>query len=101
MAWQRAASINDLKSGQSKVVNVAGKDLALFNVDGKFYCIDNTCPHRQGPLGEGTLEGMDVRCPLHGSKFNIKTGAVDNPPAKTGVKAYVTKIEGTSIMVDV
>ncbi|MBI2647464.1 Rieske 2Fe-2S domain-containing protein [Candidatus Woesearchaeota archaeon] len=52
----RVASTSDLKPGENKVVNVNGVDIALFNVDGQFFALNNTCPHRGGPLGEGFLE---------------------------------------------
>src|SRR5262249_34203705 len=61
---------------------------ALFNVEGTFYAIDNTCTHRGGPLGEGELSGDTVTCPWHGAHFNVKTGAVTVPPARTGLRRY-------------
>src|SRR5207245_179427 len=62
-----------------------GLSIALFNVEGSFYAIDNTCTHRGGPLGEGELKGDTVACPWHGAHFNVKTGAVTVPPARAGV----------------
>jgi nitrite reductase/ring-hydroxylating ferredoxin subunit len=59
-------------AGQGRVVEVEGKDLALFNVDGTYYAIDNACAHRGGPLGEGDLEGRFVLCPWHAWRWDVK-----------------------------
>ena len=71
------------KPGHGIVAEVNGKALAVFNVDGQFHVIDNTCLHRGGPLGEGELEANVVTCPWHGWQFNVTTGVcVNNPSAK-------------------
>ena len=91
---------NELKPGENKVVNVNGSEIALFNVDGQFHAIANTCPHRGGPLGEGILEGDVVQCPWHGWRFNVRTGAnVMMPMSK--VQKYEVKIEGGDIFLSV
>jgi nitrite reductase/ring-hydroxylating ferredoxin subunit len=96
----KVAQASDLQPGTGKVVAVKDRTIALFNVDGTFYAIDNTCLHRGGPLGEGELEDCVVTCPWHGWQFNIKTGVSEtNPSAK--VKTYEVKIEGSTIMVSV
>jgi nitrite reductase/ring-hydroxylating ferredoxin subunit len=80
------------------VAEINGKTLAVFNVDGAYHVIDNTCLHRGGPLGEGDLEGDVVTCPWHGWQFNVKTGAcVNNPAAK--IASYEVKVEGEDIRV--
>src|SRR5206468_1919757 len=61
----RVAAVGDVASGEGRVVEVEGKTLALFNVDGTYYAIDNSCAHRGGPLGEGELDGCVVTCPWH------------------------------------
>ena len=94
----RVADTGDLKPGENKTVNVDGTDVALFNVDGNFFAISNTCLHRGGPLGEGFLEDDVVTCPWHGWRFNVKTGEnAIMPTAK--VATYQVKIEGTDVMV--
>jgi nitrite reductase/ring-hydroxylating ferredoxin subunit len=77
----RVAAIEDVPVGQGRVVEAEGKDLALFNVDGSFYVIDNACVHRGGPLGEGDLEGTIVLCPWHAWRWDVTTGANANNPA--------------------
>ena len=94
----KVATTNDLKPGGTKVVNVDGTDVALFNVDGEFFAINNTCLHKGGPLGEGFLEGEVVSCPWHGWRYNVKTGQnVIFPSAK--VATYAVKIEGDNVLV--
>lgn len=94
----RVASTDDVKPGNGIVAETNGKALALFNIDGTIYAIDNTCVHRGGPLGEGELEGEVVTCPWHGWQFNVKTGGcVNNPAAK--IDTYQVKVEGTDINV--
>jgi len=94
----RVAGTGDLKPGENKVVDVDGILVALFNVDGEFFAISNTCPHRGGPLGEGFLEGDVVTCPWHGWRFNVKTGVSPVMPAAK-VSCYKVKIEGNDVFV--
>ena len=68
------ALIHEIPSGTGRTVEVEGIWVAVFNVDGAFYAIDNTCPHAGGPLGEGKLCETEVECPWHGWKFNVVTG---------------------------
>ncbi|HEY1860713.1 MAG TPA: Rieske 2Fe-2S domain-containing protein [Gemmataceae bacterium] len=68
---------------------------------GAFYAIDNTCTHRGGPLGEGALKGDIVEWPWHGAQFNVMTGAVTAPPARTGVRSFSVKVEGSDVLVEV
>jgi nitrite reductase/ring-hydroxylating ferredoxin subunit len=94
----RVAGAADVKPGHGFVAEVSGKTLAVFNVDGNFHVIDNTCVHRGGPLGEGDVERHVVTCPWHGWQFNVTTGeCVKNPSAK--VEVYQVKVEGNDVKV--
>lgn len=94
----RVAGTADIKPGRGIVAEAKGKTLAVFNVDGTYHAIDNTCVHRGGPLGEGDLEGSVVSCPWHGWQFDVATGeCVKNPSAK--VEVYQVKVEGSDIKV--
>ena len=75
------AGVGDIEPGQGKVVEAAGRTVAVFNVDGHYYAIDNDCPHRGGPLGEGDLEGAVIACPWHAWRWDVRTGANTNNPA--------------------
>ena len=70
----RIASRSEIAPGTGKVVVAGGRVLALFNVVGEFFAVDNSCPHRGGPLGEGHLTGKIVTCPWHGWQFDLASG---------------------------
>lgn len=72
--YQRVAQVVDIPPGTSKVVEVHGRSIAVFNVDGAFYAIYNVCPHEGGPLGEGHLKGCVVSCPWHDLAFDVRNG---------------------------
>ena len=76
---------------------VAGKKVAVFNVDGAFYAIDDTCTHRGGPLSEGQLAGQEVTCPWHGAVFDVTTGRVLGPPAPRDVTSFTLRVQGDGI----
>lgn len=101
MAFQKAATVQEIAAGQGKQVTVSGKEIALFNVGGTYYAIDNTCTHRGGPLAEGTCSGTEVVCPWHGARFNVTSGAHLSPPAPHGVAAYKVQVVGDEVQVDV
>lgn len=100
MAFTKVAKTTDIAAGQGKCVQVGGKNIALFNVDGKFYAIDDTCPHKGGPLSEGQLTGNDVTCPWHGAVFDVTNGAHLKGPGATGVSCYSVRTEGDDVEVD-
>ncbi len=96
----KVASRGEIADGTGKTVDAAGRAIALFNVGGKFYAIDNTCKHRGGPLGEGELDGTHVICPWHGWEYDVATGAnLDDPNVKVG--CYAVKLDGDDILVEV
>ena len=96
----KVAQVDELSAGECKVVDAEGQSIALFNVDGTFCAIDNTCTHVGGPLGEGDIDGDIVTCPWHGAGFNVKTGAVTNPPAGSDVRSFPVKVEGDDVLVE-
>ena len=100
MAFVEVAKVEEIKSGEGKTIEANGKTIALFNSDGMFYAIDNTCAHRQGPLGEGYLDGKLVTCPLHGWQYDITNGECQTMP-NMHIASYKTKIENGKIFVDV
>jgi nitrite reductase/ring-hydroxylating ferredoxin subunit len=82
-------------------VNIKGKEIALFNIEGNFFALENACTHEEGPLAEGDIEGHEVTCPWHGGRFDIRTGEVLSAPAYDGVARYKVRVTGTDIEVEV
>ncbi|MBI3471605.1 MAG: non-heme iron oxygenase ferredoxin subunit [Candidatus Solibacter usitatus] len=97
----RVARASELPSGQGKLVEAGGKKIALFNIEGTFYALDDTCTHRGGPLSEGALEGNEVTCPWHGAVFDVTTGNVLGAPAPRGVASYPVRVQGDDIEVEI
>src|SRR5262245_10743333 len=93
----KACAVADVVPGTGKTITLEGQELALFNVDGTFYAIDNTCPHRGGPLGEGELEGCVVTCPWHAWQFDLSTG--ESITDDMSVVRHETRIEGDDVLV--
>jgi len=92
------AMVDEVPPGTGKTVEVHGVWIALFNVAGSFYAVDNTCPHAGGPLGEGSLNGEVVECPWHGWKFNVCTGRRPDNPDFT-VACCPVRVDGNQVKV--
>ncbi|HEY3130408.1 MAG TPA: sigma 54-interacting transcriptional regulator [Acidobacteriota bacterium] len=96
--WIRVAETAKIAPGTSKVVKLLGESVALFNVDGEFHAISNTCPHQGGPLAEGALEGDVVTCPWHHWKYSLKTGC---PVVTPTVRTYPVRTRAKTIQLGV
>ena len=94
----RVAGADEIPAGQGRTVEVEGKRIAVFNVDGDLHAIDDTCVHRGGPLGQGALDGNVVSCPWHSWRFDVTSGACLTNP-RVQVACYPVKIEGDDIWV--
>ena len=99
MAFARTAKTTEIAPGTIMEFQVEGKAVAVANVDGKFYAINNTCLHRGGPLGQGPLEGNIVTCPWHGWEYDVTTGKISQNPL-VGVNCYSVEIRGDEIFVN-
>lgn len=99
MAKHKLGPASEIVAGKAKKYTVNGMVIAVFNVDDKFYAIDDKCPHRGGPLAEGELQGAVVTCPWHGAEFNVMDGKSLNPIA-TDLKSYKVKKEGNDLFVE-
>jgi len=97
----KAASMSELAPGQARLVNIKGKEIALFNIEGNFFALENACTHEEGPLAEGDIEGHEVTCPWHGARFDIRTGEVLCAPAYEDATRYNVRVIGTDIEVEV
>ncbi len=95
----RVARTADVPPGSVVRVDVDGHRVALANVDGQFYAIDDTCTHEDASLSEGGIAGEIVVCPKHGSRFNVKTGRVMSLPAVRSVAVYPVRVEGDTVLI--
>jgi len=101
MAFTRVATVGEVAPGKAKQVTVNGRKLGVFNVNGTYYAIDDTCTHRGGPLSEGASEETVVVCPWHGARFDVTSGRHLSPPAPQDVASYKVQVVGDEIQVEV
>ena len=94
-----AGRVGDLAPGKMMRVEIAGRRILLANVGGRFYATADTCTHEDASLSSGSLRGELVRCPLHGSRFNVCTGRVMEEPAEQDLQTYPVRVEGDHILV--
>jgi len=93
------ATTDEVKPGERMVVEIGRHWIALFNVDGSYYAIEDVCTHDDGPLAEGKLEDCVIECPRHGAKFDIRTGKVLAAPALVDVPTYQVRVVGDAIQI--
>jgi glycine betaine catabolism B len=89
----KVANTKDIRPSQMKEVEVNGQNICVVNVEGKYYAIGSICTHEGGPLADGTLEGYEVECPWHNSKFDVRTGEVTSPPASESEPAFEVNVD--------
>ena len=94
----KVANTDELVPGRCKTVEISGSRVALFNVAGRFYAMDDTCAHRGGPLGDGTLDDAIVTCPWHGWQYDVSTGACQTNP-RVQMVCYEVRVEGDQVKV--
>jgi len=94
-----AGKAGELAPGTMKRVGVRGRRILLANVDGRLCAVDDTCTHEEASLSTGVLKGDLVKCPLHGSRFNVCTGKALEEPAEEDLRTYAVRLEGGRILV--
>jgi NAD(P)H-dependent nitrite reductase small subunit len=95
----RVATTSEIPSGQGRMFEVGGRQVAVFNIGGgKFHAIDNVCEHQGGPLAEGELEDCVVTCPWHGWTYDVKTGVSPDDP-DTKVQRFEVRVEAGEVLV--
>jgi 3-phenylpropionate/trans-cinnamate dioxygenase ferredoxin component len=97
--WIDAGGASELGPGKMKRIDVGGRRLLLANVGGQFYAADDTCTHEEASLSAGSLQGAHVKCPLHGSRFNVCTGEVLDDPAEENLRTYAVRLEAGRILI--
>ncbi len=97
----KVASVKDIAPGTSKIVDLKGEPVAIFNVKGNFYAVHNTCLHQGGPVGEGFVNDADmtVECPWHGWTYKLESGQTTFDPGKK-LKTYKVKVAGSDVFIE-
>ena len=99
--WVRLCGLAEAPAvGQVMEAEVRGVGVCLANVSGELSALDNVCPHRQGPLGQGWVEGEAVVCPWHSWAFNAKTGVAEYPEGER-VGSFAVRVEGEDVLVEI
>jgi nitrite reductase (NADH) small subunit len=93
------AKVADIAPGSAATVVIDGREIAVFNVDGTFYALENDCPHQGGPLAEGWIEGTTVTCPWHAWCFRLDDGRMTTFGGLTAVDAFAARVEGDTVWV--
>jgi 3-phenylpropionate/trans-cinnamate dioxygenase ferredoxin component len=97
--YRLAIPVGDVAPGRSRRCVIDGHALLVCNVGGDFYALADTCTHDRGPLGEGRLRGHHIECPRHGSRFDVRDGAVKTPPALRPVTTYPVRVRDDAVEV--
>jgi naphthalene 1,2-dioxygenase system ferredoxin subunit len=98
--WTDVSAFDDVPEEDVLGVETAGKDVALYNVEGQVYATDNICTHGHARLCDGFLDGFEIECPLHQGKFDIRDGRPTCQPVTEAVRSYPVKIENGRVFVD-
>jgi 3-phenylpropionate/trans-cinnamate dioxygenase ferredoxin component len=95
--WVRVCATSELLPGEYRNAWDGDTAIAVFNLDGSLYAIEDVCTHDGGELTGGPIEGHEIECPRHGARFDITTGAVLCPPAYEPVAKFPVKIESDAV----
>ena len=95
--FREVAKVGEIEPGRGKVFDLGGTPVAVFHTDGGYFAIHNTCPHAQGPLADGILDGSVVKCPWHGWRFDVTSGTCLVTP-DASVATYRVKVDGDAIL---
>lgn len=101
MSWVTVAAEGDVPERRVAVFEVGETRVAVCNVEGTFYAIDDVCTHDGGALDQGELDGVEIECPRHGARFDVRTGKVTQLPAFAPVKTYPVRVQDGQLQVDV
>ena len=99
--WQTVANVSEIPPERVAVFQIGDHDVAVCNVNGEFYAIDDLCTHDGGSLDQGELEGDEIECPRHGARFDVRTGAAVQLRAFEPVETHEVRLEGDTVQVGV
>ena len=97
--WMDVAAADEIEAGGFTLVDIDGVEIAIFNVAGAFYAIEDICTHDGGSLADGEIDGHEIECPRHGARFDLRTGKVTAPPAYEDVTTYATRVHNGRLQV--
>jgi 3-phenylpropionate/trans-cinnamate dioxygenase ferredoxin subunit len=97
MNWTRVCATHELLAGEHRVVDADGVAIAVFNVDGDLYAVEDLCTHDGGELAGGPLHGTEVECPRHGARFDLRSGAALCPPAYAAIAKFPVRVEDGAV----
>lgn len=101
MSKVAVAKVSDIPTGTLRKVSLEGHDIAVLNMDGKYYAVDDTCTHAGASISEGKIDGANVVCGWHGAQFDCTSGKLAKFPATIkDLKSYVTTVEGDEVFVE-
>lgn len=101
MTFRRVADVSEIRPGAARVFDVGNREIAVCNVDGELYAIDNVCSHDEGSLDQGEVIGCEIECPKHGARFDVRNGKVTAPPAFLTLDVFPVRVVGSEVEVDV
>jgi 3-phenylpropionate/trans-cinnamate dioxygenase ferredoxin component len=101
MLWRKICEIADIERGQMKPVEIEGQLVTVCLVDGQYFAFQTFCTHEKVSLADGYLEGCEVECPLHGSRFDVRTGECLSPPATDDIATFSTKVENGIVYIQI
>jgi len=93
------AEIGDLENGERLFLEIDGAAIAVFNIAGQYFAIDDVCSHDQGPVAEGNLVDHSIECPRHGARFDLESGKALSMPAVVDIASYPVRVDGQQILV--
>ncbi len=99
--WIDVALVSELPPGDRKIINTPYCEIAVFNLDGEFFAIEDVCTHDGGELASGVCEGDQIICPRHGARFCIRNGHALTPPAYENIDTFPVRVENDMVKVDV
>ena len=101
MAFVKVGKVAGVPPGTAKVYEVRDRFVAVCNVDGSFFAVDDVCTHDEGSLDQGELDGFEIECPRHMARFDVRTGEVKAMPAVVPIDTFGVRVEGDDIELDV
>ena len=101
MAFVKVGKISEIASGKSKVYEIGDRYVAVCNVNGNFYAVDDICTHDEASLEQGDLDGYEIECPRHMARFDVRTGDVKALPAVVPIEVFEVRVIDDVIEVDV